>query len=157
MRRQRARDGVVLVGHRHRPELFALLARARAPYVCTYTFRRGPHPCVGFDHAAAMSRLVAHLTGFGHRRFGVITTSIRHDDRIAQRLRGATGAIAAAALPAPVVVEMAYTLRDGRTGLRAPLARAPAITAVVCTTDIHAVDALAEARLLGLGVPAPDA
>lgn len=29
MRRQRARDGVVLVGHRHRPELFALLARAR--------------------------------------------------------------------------------------------------------------------------------
>jgi len=101
-----------------------------------------------------MSRLVAHLTGLGHRRFGVITTSIRHNDRIAQRLRGATGAIAAAALPAPVVVEMAYTLRDGRTGLRA---RAPAITAVVCTTDIHAVDALAEARLLGLGVPAPDA
>jgi LacI family transcriptional regulator len=150
---ERGVDGVVLVGHRHRPELFALLGRARTPYVCTYTYRHGLHPCVGFDHAAAMTRLVVHLIGLGHRRFGVITTAIRHNDRIAQRLRGATGAIAAAELPAPVVIEMPYTLRDGRAGLRALLAQAPATTAVVCTTDIHAVGAIAEARLLGLAVP----
>lgn len=151
---ERGVDGIVLVGHRHRPELFRLLAETDTPYVCTYTFGGGRHPCVGIDHAKAMAILVEHLTGLGHRRFGIITSPTRDNDRIAQRLQGALDALAAADLPTPEVVEAPYTIRDGRVALRTLRARVPETTAVICTTDIHAVGVIAEARVLGLDVPA---
>lgn len=150
---ERGVDGIVLVGHRHRPELFRLLAETETPYVCTYTFGGGRHPCVGFDHAKAMAILVRHLSELGHRRFGVITSPTRDNDRIAQRLQGAIVALQAAGHRAPVQIEAPYTIRDGRIALRALLARAPETTAVICTTDIHAVGVVAEARVLGLDVP----
>ncbi|MBL8698481.1 MAG: substrate-binding domain-containing protein [Alphaproteobacteria bacterium] len=150
---ERGVDGIVLVGHRHRPALYRLLAETRTPYVCTYTFGNGRHACVGIDHARAMATLVAHLLALGHRRFGVITSPTRDNDRIAQRLQGAVAAVRSAGCAPPEVVEAPYAIRDGREALRALLARAPEATAVICTTDIHAVGVVAEARTLGLDVP----
>lgn len=150
---ERGVDGVVLVGHKHRAELFRLLAQTRTPYVCTYTFRRDGHPCVGFDHAQAMADPIRHLVALGHRRFGIVTTPTRDNDRIAQRLRGAVVALRRQRRGAPVVIEAPYTIRDGRLALRALMARAPDTTAVVCTTDIHAAGVVAEARLMRLDIP----
>jgi LacI family transcriptional regulator len=152
---ERGVDGVVLVGHQRPPETYRLLEETGIPYVCTYTYLagEGAPPCVGFDHAVAARRLVEYLIDLGHRRFGVITSPFGENDRIAGRLRGILAAIEAAGLPAPKVVEAAYAIADGRSAFRSLLAATPTVTAIVCTTDAHAIGALAEARAQGIAVP----
>ena len=151
---ERGVDGIALVGHRHRAELLRVLAETRTPYVFTYTYAGGRHPCVGFDHAAAIGRVVDLLAELGHRRFGIVTSPTRDNDRITQRLEGARARIAALRLPKPMLIEAPYGVADGRGALRALLHDAPATTAVICTTDVHAMGVLAEARTLGIDVPA---
>jgi LacI family transcriptional regulator len=153
---ERGVDGIALVGHRHRAELLRLLAETHTPYVFTYTYAGGRQPCVGFDHGVAIGRAVDLLVELGHRRFGIITSPTRDNDRITQRLEGARARIAKLKLPKPVVIEAPYGVSDGRGALRALLHEAPATTAVVCTTDVHAMGVLAEARALGIEVPARD-
>ena len=64
---ERGIDGVVLVGHRHRADLHRLLEQTATPYVCTYSYGKGRHPCVGFDHAEAIGHGVDFLAQLGHR------------------------------------------------------------------------------------------
>jgi LacI family transcriptional regulator len=150
---ERGIDGLFLVGHQRRPEIYRQLEEARIPYVCTYTIDHSHGMCVGYDNAAAMRRLVEYLVQLGHRRFGILTSPTHNNDRIAARFKGAVEAIAGFGLGAPEVVEAPYAAGEGRAGLRAIMTRAPSITAVVCTTDLHAIGAVAEARSLGLPVP----
>lgn len=146
-------DGIALVGHQHRPEVLALIAQAAIPYVCLYTYRPGPHPCVGIDQAAATRRIVDFLVDLGHRRFGVISNPTRDNDRIAGRVAGVLDACRRHGLPTPMILEVPYTVGDGRIALRTILERAPDVTAITCTTDLHAFGALAEARARGLAIP----
>jgi LacI family transcriptional regulator len=150
---ERGVDGIVLVGHRHRRELFNLLAQTRTPYVFTYTYAGGRHPCVGFDQGAAMRGPVDLLAGLGHRRFAIVTTPTRENDRIAARVAGAQARILALDLPEPPIFEMPFAFAAGRDALRALLRDAPSTTAVLCTTDVHATGVLAEARRLAIDVP----
>jgi LacI family transcriptional regulator len=150
---ERGIDGIVLVGHRRSADVYRLLNENRVPYVCTYTYAAGPHACVGFDHAAAARQIVDYLLDLGHGEFGVITTPPRENDRIAGRLEGVLQGLSAAGLPRPEIVEADYSIADGRSALRVLLSLAPRVTAVVCTTDGHAVGALAEARAQRIEVP----
>ncbi len=73
---ERGIDGLVLIGHTHRPELLDLLRAQELPFLTTYTFRPGAdHPMVGFDNFAAMGRVVDHLVGLGHRDFAMLSGS----------------------------------------------------------------------------------
>lgn len=149
---ERGIDGLMLVGHRRRPDIYRQLNDTRIPYVCTYTTDK-QGLCVGYDNAAASHRMIEYLIQLGHRRFGVITTPTHNNDRIAGRFQGAIDAIADTGLPAPQFVESPYAITEGRAALRGIMRRAPDITAVFCTTDLHAMGAVAEARSLGLAVP----
>lgn len=149
---ERGIDGLVLVGHQRRPEIYRQLNDANVPYACTYTIDRDG-ACVGYDNEAAHRKMIEYLVQLGHRRFGVITTPTHNNDRIAARFRGAVNPIAEAGLPAPEIVEAPYAIGEGRSALRGIMQRAPDTTAVVCTTDLHAIGAVAEARALGLAVP----
>ncbi len=150
---ERGIDGVVLVGHRHRADLHRLLEQTATPYVCTYSHGKGSHPCVGFDHAEAIGRGVDLLAQLGHRRFGIITIPTRDNDRMTQRLRGAVARIAMRGLPKPAIVEAPYSIADGRSALRAIRQQARGLTAILCTTDVHAIGVIAEARAQKLDVP----
>lgn len=151
---ERGIDGLMLVGHQRRAEIYRQLKEAGVPYVCTYMIDRSQGLCVGYDNAAGTRRVVEYLTQLGHRQFGIITSPTYNNDRIAARFRGAIEALEKAALPAPEIVEAPYTIGDGRVALRTLMHRCPDATAVVCTTDLHAIGAVAEARSLGLAVPA---
>ena len=149
---ERGVDGLVLVGQQRRREIYKRLDETGIPYACTYSLgNRGL--CVGCDNAAAHRRLVDYLVQLGHRQFGVITSPTENNDRIAGRFLGAINGISDAGLPAPEIVECPYAIVEGRAALRRIMQRRPEITAVVCTTDLHALGAIAEARALGLAVP----
>jgi len=149
---ERGIDGLVLVGHQRRAEIYRQLEESRVPYACTYTIDKRGY-CVGCDNEAANRRMIEYLIQLGHQRFGVITTPTHNNDRIAARFKGAVGPIADARLPPPEIVEVPYAIAEGRTALRGIMQRTPETTAVVCTTDLHAIGAVAEARALGLAVP----
>lgn len=153
---ERGVDGLVLVGQKHRADTYDLVRKFRVPYVNTYMASKGsPHPCVGFDQRAAAARLADYLIELGHRRIALITYPYVNNDRIRARIRGMRDAIARRGLTLPpgLIVEAPYSLPDGRAALRRLLKADPAITAVMCTTDLHATGALIEAHALGMAVP----
>ncbi len=153
---ERGVDGLVLVGNLHAPSVHRLLTRNRIPFVNTYSFAAGDEaPCIGIDNRGAAYRMVAYLLDLGHRDFGVITSPVRNNDRIAARRDGALAALVDHGIePARTpVLEVPYTIADGRTALKSLLGRGADITAVVCTADVLAVGALQECRALGVRVP----
>lgn len=152
---ERGIDGLVLVGHTHRPELYALLQAQDLPFLTTYTVMPGlDHAMVGFDNVAAMARVVAHLHGLGHRDFAMLAGSRINNDRVEQRIAGAIAALARRGidLPAERVIEEDFTIEGGRRGL-ARLLDAGHPTALLCTSDVLAYGALVECRARRIDVP----
>ena len=152
---ERGIDGLVLVGHTHRPELYELLEIQDLPFLTTYTFwPEFPHPMVGFDNFAAMVRVVDHLHGLGHRDFAMLAGARKDNDRVEQRVAGAVAALAARGidLPAERIVEEAFTIEGGRRGL-ARLFDTGNPTALLCSSDVLAYGALIECRARRLDVP----
>jgi LacI family transcriptional regulator len=147
-------DALMLVGFRHHPDLFELLAARGVHYVCTDVFDpKSPHPSVGYDNRGIGRRIAAHLLGLGHREFAVVTGDTRRNDRMALRLAGFKAELRrhGVGLAEDALFEGDYTLADGRAGFAQVIATNP--TAVVCGNDVIAVGALLEARDRGIAVP----
>ena len=151
----RGADAIVLVGLTHRKRAFELLRRAAIPYVLTWNYRAGPHPCVGFDNHEAGVLIADHLLALGHRRIAMIAGITRGNDRAAARVRGVRDRLARAGvgLAAGRLVERGYSLGDGREGAAMLLACKPRPTAIICGNDILALGALDELRRRGIRVP----
>jgi LacI family transcriptional regulator len=149
-------DGLMLEGSVHDPALHDLVARRGIPMVNTSVYApESPWPSIGFDNRAAAARLTDHLLDLGHRSIGVIAGPTAGNDRAQGRLDGVRAALASRSLdlPAARIVERGYRMAEGRLGLRALLAQAPEVTAVVCGNDLLAVGALIEAQSSGVRVP----
>lgn len=149
-------DGCVLVGDNHLPETHALLRQYRVPCVSTYIHASAcDRPAIGFDNRQASYDLARYLIDLGHRQFGIITSPTATNDRILARRNGIIECLAdhGMTIPDGQVIELDYSIANGRTALRALLAANPEITAIPCTTDAHAFGALMEAHALGLAVP----
>lgn len=153
---ERGVDALVLVGQTRPAEAYTLLKNNGVPFVTTYFYdAAAAHPSVGIDNHGASSRMCRYLIDLGHKTFGVLTSPTAGNDRIAARHRGILDTLVqhGLVLPPEQDLEIAYSLADGRSALRSLLTVAPEITAVVCTTDMHAIGALLEARSLGIAVP----
>jgi LacI family transcriptional regulator len=153
---ERGVDGLVLVGGGHSPEVYELLLTQGIPYVNTYHFTSNKkHPCIGVDNRLAAGRVADYLYDLGHREFAVITSPVRHNDRIAARRDGFVERLAAHGVkpPARRVLEVPYSMADGRIALRSVVEGRRPVTAVVCTNDVLAIGALFECRAIGVAVP----
>ncbi len=153
---ERGVDGIIVVGNAFSPQAVRLAREHDVPLVTTYVSQaRKGLTAIGIDNAAAMYALVRHLLRLGHREFGVLTDASPRNDRTRARRDGILRALAEAGveLPSSRVVEVAYSVANGRCGLRTILAVHPEITAVVCTSDALAIGALSESRALGYRVP----
>ncbi|SDX10705.1 transcriptional regulator, LacI family [Amycolatopsis xylanica] len=127
---------------------------------------------VGPDDAAAVANIANHLVELGHRQIGVLCMRLareRNDGFVTlerqsnahfhvQRLR--LEALAAAFSLAgvdwanvPVVERFDHTVDEGASAARQLLDANPQVTALICTSDILALGALAEAERRGLHVP----
>ena len=149
-------DGLILTGNQHERAVIDLLTAKSIPCVTTYAFRPDtPLASIGIDNRRAMERLARHLVDLGHRRFGVVVSAVRTNDRAADRLAGIRDALSAAGLSlAPDhIAEVSHSIGDGQIGMRSLLDANPTLTAVMCINDALAIGAIAECRRRRLRVP----
>lgn len=147
-------DGIVLVGTEHTKDVWAILDRASIPSLLTWSLKRG-RDCIGFDNHAAGRLAAEHLLSLGHRRLGMISGALTHNDRAKSRLAGVRAALAAAgfSLPPECITEQPFSLGGGRAGLSDLISIAEPPTAIIGGNDLLATGALFEAQARGLVVP----
>ena len=153
---QRGVDGLLLVGASLGADTYRSIRSHGIPFLTTYICESCAEvPAVGIDNEEAAREVAQHLISLGHREIGVITNMHNANDRAIARLRGIQKALAAAdiSLPSRMVYNASHSLLEGREGLRALVGGNPLLTAVICTTDTHAMGVLAEARSMGWTVP----
>lgn len=149
-------DGVILTGSNHLPSSYELLRKHDIPALCSFTHDCGGKlPCVGFDHRHAMRDLAQYLVRIGHQEFGVLTSPLTHNDRLQARIAGIRDALESAGLTLPParILEVPYSMEEGRNAFNHLMTNHPDITAVMCTTDMLAMGAVLEAARLGFEVP----
>lgn len=149
-------EGLILVGNEHDEEIFDLAERADIPLITTYLHAVDSRfSSVGVDNKAASRRIIQHVVELGHRQIGVVTSPTEQNDRTRSRLEGIVEALAQSGiLVSPNrVLEVPYSIADGRRAARMLLTEHPSLTAIVCTTDVLAIGAVLEAPQLGRGVP----
>jgi DNA-binding LacI/PurR family transcriptional regulator len=153
------------------PHLAAVLSRPVPTVVCDQPRVEGVDR-VGIDDRAAITQLAERLITLGHRNIGVVCMRLARDrndgfasverQRTAhfhvQRARLAALASAFAAVgvdwaAVPVVERFDHSSANGASAAAQLLDASPEVTAVICTSDILALGALAEARRRGLRVP----
>ncbi|WP_298180686.1 LacI family DNA-binding transcriptional regulator [Saccharomonospora sp.] len=125
------------------------------------------------DDEDAIVRVANHVVGLGHRQIGVLCmrlardrndgfVSLERQQRARYHVQRARLAALAKTFEAagvdwntvPVVERFDHTVDDGATAARQLLDAHPRVTALICTSDILALGALAEAGRRGLRVPA---
>ncbi|SFB08386.1 transcriptional regulator, LacI family [Amycolatopsis marina] len=153
------------------PHLAAVLARPVPTVVIDQPAIEGVDR-VGPDDAAAITELAGHLVDLGHHQVGVLCMRLsrdRNDDFASvERQRSAHFHVQRTRLSAlakkfeaagvawstvPVVERFEHTVDEGASGARQLLDAYPQVTALICTSDILALGALAEAGRRGLRVP----
>jgi LacI family transcriptional regulator len=147
-------DGLMLVGAERAPETLAMLHASRVPVVLTWRATPDmPSVTVGNEEAGAL--VARHLMDLGHRRIGMVTGSLRFNDRQKARLKGARQQLetAGVGLPASLVSEQPTTLAGGRAGCAKLMELAEAPTAIIGGIDLIAIGCIIEAQARGLAVP----
>jgi len=153
------------------PHLAAVLQRPVPTVVCDQPVVTGVDR-VGIDDRAAMLTIARHVLELGHRKIGVLCMRLgrqRNDGPVSPararetyshvqraRLSGLRAAFAEAEADFADTVVMEcfeHTVAAAQTGAAALLDRHPQLTAVVCTSDVLALGALAEAGRRGMQVP----
>ena len=151
-------DGFLLTDVETRDPRFGLLAAAAIPVVLAgRPAGESPFPCVETRHAEGIAPAVEHLVSLGHERIGFLGGRPEYE-HVQVREAAWRSAMAAAGLsPGPVasvageVAPLAGALGDARSAALALLRDEP--TAIVCSSDALALEAIAAARSAGLAVP----
>jgi LacI family transcriptional regulator len=153
---ERGVESVVLVGSTHRPGTLAMLEQKRIGYVFTYTSDATDlGAAVGFDNEKAGSTAARYLLDLGHTRLGMIAGITQDNDRAKGRLDGFLNELKRSGIDASTVpvVEGAYAVDDGRSGMRRLMGEKPRPTAVFCGSDILAAGAIKYCSAEGIAVP----
>lgn len=150
-------EALIMVGEKHRPEIFDLLKKFNIPFINTYAHDpNSPNTTVGFDNYLAAAKIVQHLVDIGHERFGLISGITKENDRTTQRLQGIRNALSSHGirLPDQMIVEQSYSFAGGREGCARLLSDSDTRpTAIICGNDILAIGALRECASRRLKVP----
>jgi DNA-binding LacI/PurR family transcriptional regulator len=144
------------------PHLTAALARPVPSVICDQPSFPGTDS-VGIDDKAAIQQVAEHLLQLGHRRLGVICMRLGRarldgpvpiDRQLAARyhvqrnrligLREACTAAGVAWDRIPVVERFEHTVEAGASAAAEVLALDPGITALIATSDVLALGAIAE-------------
>lgn len=110
---------------------------------------------VTVDSRAATRGLARAAIARGHRRIAFLAGAFAASDRSRARHEGYRAAMEEAGLPAWAPEELGFAAGDAAfdAALASLLARARAPTALICSNDLLALQAIAAARRLGLDVP----
>ncbi len=148
-------DGMVVqVGDGVDPASFGDLFDSPAPIVLINSSYPGHVGSVALDDRTGARLATEHLLELGHRRIA-FANGLPESFTAERRRVGYHDALGSAGLSAPPELETrwGYTAESGRVALRQLMALPDAPTGLVMANVNAAVGALAEARLLGVGVP----
>lgn len=154
---ERGMDGLLITGSDHLPELPALLARHRIPYVTQDVALNDPMgPSIALDSLGALNTAIDHLHARGHRRIAVFSGPVHDTPTVRDRFDSAIARIKHHGLPCPedwCVVTDNYENEPTRRAARRLLDCGERPTAVALTGDILALGLIAECRAHGLDIP----
>ena len=153
---ERGIDGLILVGTSRNDEVYQLLRSRRVPFVNTCTYASdAPWPCVGWDNRLAAMRMARYLIDLGHKRFAIISSPTKNNDRASERLKGYVAALREADITIDdrAIIESEHTIAEARVAMSRLLLLPERPTAVICGTDTLAYGALQECVWSGASVP----
>ncbi|KJK11443.1 LacI family transcriptional regulator [Terrabacter sp. 28] len=158
LRGQRSR-AVILAGSRvDDPELLSRLREECAAFeraggrVVVISQQKLPLDTVVVENRSGARALAQRLASLGYQRFAILggpTRLLTARDRV----QGIRDGLAAAGLPAPVVLEGAFTRDGGHDAMRELLTSREGLDCVVAVNDVMAVGAMAACRDAGLHLP----
>lgn len=150
---QRRPDGIIMTGLAATEEGRAALQASAIPVVETWDYTATPiDMLVGFSHQEIGASVAQYLVDRQHRQLAIVSAN---DARAQSRIAAFCERAQALGLPpvTTIFTQAPSTLGAGRQGLAEVLLRAPATTAVFCSSDTLALGALIEAQARGLRVP----
>lgn len=152
---ERGVDAVALLGAEQPPQVIAMLAAHRTPFVTMWAPPESGGHSVGFDEYAAAVLVVDHLAALGHRSLGYIGGRTVDSERARRRLRDLSLAIAKRGLTLceDAMSETEHGFREGFDAMNTIARRQPPVTAIVCGSDYLAAGALSALAQAGIEVP----
>ena len=153
---ERGVDAILLVGLKHDPLIYQLLAQRNIPFVETWAYRDDPnYPCVGFDNSKAALQAPQYLLDLGHRDFAVISGVAKDNDRVQDRLASMQALFTEHGihLDEENIKQCPFDIAAGRLACRQLMSQDIPPTAIICTNDVLAIGALLECQATGIAVP----
>jgi LacI family transcriptional regulator len=153
---ERGADGLILLGENHDSALFEMLEHRGLPYVLLWTVKPpAGKTYVSVDQTKAGHLAAKHLLELGHRHFAYVGSPLSANPRAAARLKGVQDEFKAAgvALPAEAIIEESHQFGSGRKAVETIMSRQPKTTAIICTSDFHALGVLRGLYEIGRKVP----
>jgi len=153
---QQGVDGLVLIGHDHRPSALTTLKRRQLPFLtCWHGIDDADWPTIGFDNIAPARALAEHLLLLGHRRLAVISAPIESNDRARSRMQGFLQAAeqAGCQIPAEYIITVNYGIAEGFEALEALMRLDKPPTAILCGNDTLAFGVMLAAQRAGIRMP----
>ncbi|KPA23346.1 HTH-type transcriptional repressor CytR [Shimia sp. SK013] len=152
----RGADGLLLIGHERRSEIYDYLKQHQVPTLVAWShLPEADLPSIGFDNRSSMASLARKVIQEGHSEIAMISGVLTGNDRATRRKNGVEDALREHGLEANHIniVETPYGIEHGEAAFRELMSRATRPTAVLCGNDVLAVGALRAAQALGLRVP----
>ena len=149
-------DALTLVGAAHSARTYNVMQRKNIPYVLNWiSSASGEHPCVGFDNFEAAAKVTRYLLDLGHKKFGMISGLVEHNDRAAQRRNGVQDTLRQRGLELDpsLVIQRPFDVDEGRDAFRLLMSMPSPPTAIVCGGEPFAYGSIFEAREMGINVP----
>ena len=131
-----------------------LIKSAGCPFVLLFNDAVGSNgPAISVDNEGSARELTEAVISAGHRRIAFVAAHFASSDRSRLRYCGYTTALEAAALPVLPPLEVHFEGGDTSAVIAELFTQPDPPTALLCSTDILALTAMATLRDLGLAVP----
>lgn len=149
-------DALILLGENHSQALLDTLDHRNIPHILLWTTNglKGRH-CISVNQKKAGQLAAKHLLNFGHRNFAYVGVPLSQNMRAAARLSGVKKELkdVGISLPSTAIIEDVHGFSSGRTAVEKILSKHPNTTAIICTSDYHALGVLRGIHELGKQVP----
>ncbi len=149
-------EGIVLTGTSHSKSTTLMLKSSDMPIVETWNLTKRPIDLnVGFSNEDAAYAITRHLIDTGRKNIGLISGSLRSNDRAQARRDGYQKAIDEAGLKSEITYELPFPSATSAipAAMEFILGREPKLDALYCSGDAFAVAAIFECQRRGIAVP----
>lgn len=152
----RGADGLLLIGTQRREGIYRFLEDRQIPFVITWNYHEHKsRSCVGFDNAAASYNLAMKAIKLGHKKFAIISSHTKTNDRAAERVLGICKALDESGISSDdlKIIECDYSIENGSLSFAKIMQTDNKPTIVMCGNDVLAAGAVKMAHKMKLNVP----